>query len=51
MKKSWIIRKDEERVPVDFAGDRVEFGGEMIIQGIFRDLTEPRKAETYRSMS
>ncbi len=36
----WLIRKDLERVPVDFTGNKVEYDGKTILQVIFRDLTE-----------
>jgi|GEM_PF-506205 len=35
----WIIRKDDQKVPVNFVASKVEYGGKTIIQGIFRDLT------------
>ena len=35
----WIIRKDGQRVAVNFVASKVEYGGKTIIQGIFRDLT------------
>lgn len=38
---AWIIRKDDQVIPVNFAGVRVENGGKPIIQGIFRARTEP----------
>jgi PAS domain S-box-containing protein len=41
----WIIRKDDQRVPVNFVASKVEYGGKTIIQGIFRNLTERRKPE------
>ena len=41
----WIIRKDDQRVAVNFVASKVEYGGKTIIQGIFRDLTEGRKPE------
>jgi PAS domain S-box-containing protein len=40
----WIIGKGRQKVPVDFCGVKEEYAGKTIIQGIFRDLTEPRKA-------
>jgi PAS domain S-box-containing protein len=39
----WIIRKDDQRVPVNFVASKVEYGDKTLIQGIFRDLTERRK--------
>ncbi len=41
----WIIRKDDQRVRVNFVASKVEYGDKTIIQGIFRDLTERRKPE------
>ena len=43
----WIIRKDDQRVPVNFVASKVEYGDRTIIQGIFRDLTEQPEAGTY----
>ncbi|MFZ0051102.1 MAG: PAS domain S-box protein [Desulfobaccales bacterium] len=42
---SWIIRKNGQRVAVNFVASKVEYGGKTIIQGIFGDLTEGRKPE------
>ena len=45
----WIIRKDDQMVPVDFFAVKVEYGGKTIIQGIFRDLTEGRKLDALQA--
>jgi PAS domain S-box-containing protein len=42
----WIIRKDGQRLPVNFVASKVEYGGKAIIQVIFRDVTELRKTGT-----
>jgi PAS domain S-box-containing protein len=47
----WIIRKDDQRVAVNFVASKVEYGGKTIIQGIFRDLTEGRKPEHIQAAS
>ena len=47
----WIIRKDDQRVPVNFVASKVEYGGKTIIQGIVRDLTELRKPEHIQGAS
>ena len=47
----WIIRKDEQRVPVNFVASKVKYGNQTIIQGIFRDLTERWKPEPIQSAS
>ena len=41
----WIIRKDNQKVQVNFVASKVEYADKTIIQGIFRDLTEGRKPE------
>ncbi len=46
---SWIIRKDDQMVPVDFFASKVEYGGKTIIQGIFRDLTQARKLDAIQA--
>ena len=47
----WIIRKDDQRVPVNFVASKVEYGGKTIIQGIVRDLTELLKPEHIQAAS
>ncbi len=42
---AWIIRKDGKKVPVGISASIVEYGGEKVGMGIFRDLTERKKAE------
>lgn len=46
---SWIIRKDDQMVPVDFFASKVEYRGKVIIQGIFRDLTQARKLDAIQA--
>ncbi|MEO0538327.1 MAG: PAS domain S-box protein [Cyanobacteria bacterium P01_A01_bin.123] len=40
-----ILRQDGQIVPVDITATRVKIGDTLIIQGIFRDLTERMKSE------
>lgn len=40
----WIIRKNHQRVPVDFFGSKVDYADRTIIQGIFRDISADRQA-------
>jgi len=47
----WIIRKDDQRVQVNFVASKVEYGDKTIIQGIFRDLTERREPEHIQAAS
>ncbi|MGP0045694.1 MAG: PAS domain S-box protein [Syntrophobacteraceae bacterium] len=49
----WIIRKDDQRVQVNFVASKVEYGDKTVIQGIFRDLTEPagREREAHPAFS
>ena len=36
-------------VPVDFFASKVEYRGKVIIQGIFRDLTQARKLDAIQA--
>jgi hypothetical protein len=36
----WIIRKDGQKVPVNFVASKVEYGGKTIIQVIFKEIPE-----------
>lgn len=40
-----VIRKDGITIPVDITGSAVEYAGTRIMQGIFRDITERKRAE------
>ncbi len=40
-----VVRKDGTTVPVYISATVMELGGKKIIQGIFRDITERKKAE------
>jgi len=40
-----IICKDGNTIPVDITGSMIECGGQQYIQGIFRDVSERKKAE------
>jgi len=40
-----VRRRDRTRVPVEISASVVEVGGKRIVQGIFRDLTERKRAE------
>ncbi len=46
---AWIIRKDDQMVPVDFFASKVEYGDKTIIQGIFRDLTQGRRLDAIQA--
>jgi PAS domain S-box-containing protein len=41
----FVINKSGEKIPVEISASIVEIGGKKIIQGIFRDVTERKKAE------
>jgi PAS domain S-box-containing protein/putative nucleotidyltransferase with HDIG domain len=45
------LRKDGETVPVDITGSVIEYGGQKIAQGIFRDITERKEAEEERKQT
>jgi PAS domain S-box-containing protein len=40
-----IICKDGHTIPVDITGSMIEYSGQQYIQGIFRDVSERKKAE------
>jgi PAS domain S-box-containing protein len=40
------LRKDGKAVPIDITGSRVEYDGQIIVQGIFRDISERKQTET-----
>jgi len=42
---TFIICKDGSTIPVDITGSMIECGGQRHIQGIFRDVSERKKAE------
>jgi PAS domain S-box-containing protein len=44
-KEALVMRKDGTRVPVLISANTLELGGKKIIQGIFHDITERKKAE------
>ncbi len=46
---SWIIKKDDQMVPVNFFASKVEYGDKTIIQAIFRDLTQARKLDAIQA--
>jgi len=43
---TFILTKDGRKIPVDITGTAIEFRGQMIIQGIFRDATGVRMKES-----
>jgi len=43
-----VLCKDGRRVPVEVAGSRLEFHGQTVALGVFRDLTERKEAERQR---
>ncbi|MCZ7402759.1 MAG: PAS domain S-box protein [Candidatus Methanoperedens sp.] len=46
-----VLRKDGKIVPVDITGSAIEYAGRKAILGIFRDITERKKAEEAISIS
>jgi PAS domain S-box-containing protein len=40
-----VLRKDGETVPVDITGSLIAYGDKLVAQGIFRDITERKRAE------
>lgn len=42
---SFVLTKDGRTVPVDINGSVVEYGGQKIVLGIIRDMTEHKKLE------
>lgn len=47
----YVVHRDGRRVPVGVSASVFEAGGRRILQGIFRDLTERRRAETLLRVS
>jgi PAS domain S-box-containing protein len=45
---SWLQRRDGSKVPVDITASKVEYAGETIIQGIFKDITDRLQTDTER---
>jgi PAS domain S-box-containing protein len=45
---SWLIAGDGSKVPVDITASKIEYGGETIIQGIFKDITDRLKTDAER---
>ncbi|MFA4956603.1 MAG: PAS domain S-box protein [Candidatus Methanoperedens sp.] len=43
-----LLRKDRKTVSVDITASVIKYSGKKIIQGIFRDITERKKAEETR---
>lgn len=41
----YVCHKDGRRIPVEISGSVVELGGKKVIQGIFRDISERKRAE------
>jgi len=44
-KDSIILRKDGTTIPVDITGSLITYAGKLLVQGIFSDRTERKKAE------
>jgi len=40
-----VFRKDGKTVPVDITGSVIEYGGQKVAQGMFRDITERKQSE------
>lgn len=40
-----VLTKDNKKVPVAITGSLIEYGDKKIIQGVFRDITQWKKAE------
>ena len=40
-----ILRKDGKTVPVDITGSAIKYKDKVLVQGIFRDITERKRAE------
>ncbi len=40
-----LMRKNGDRVPVDVTGSLIEYGGRKLALGIFRDMTERKRAD------
>lgn len=44
--ESLVLRKDGSQVPVDITGSKIDLDGEQIAQGIFRDISDRKRAES-----
>jgi PAS domain S-box-containing protein len=44
----WLVRRDGRKIPVDMTANLIEYDSERVIQGIYRDVSERRKAEEER---
>ncbi|MEW6235483.1 MAG: PAS domain S-box protein [Candidatus Omnitrophota bacterium] len=44
-KEYYIQHRDGRQIPVEISSNVIELGGKKLIQGIFRDLTERKRAE------
>jgi PAS domain S-box-containing protein len=40
-----VLRKDGKTVPVDITGSLIAYGNKLVVQGIFRDITDRKHAE------
>ncbi len=40
-----VLTKDDKRIPVSITGSIIEYGDKIVLQGIFRDITQTKKAE------
>ena len=45
LRDGFVLRKDGEMVPVDITGSLIAYADKLVVQGIFRDITERRLAE------
>ncbi|MDG3495841.1 PAS domain S-box protein [Pseudanabaena catenata USMAC16] len=43
--ESLVIRKDGSQIPVEITGSRIELDGEILAQGIFRDISDRKQME------
>jgi PAS domain S-box-containing protein len=43
--ENFVVRPDGTQIPIEVLGHTFDVGGKQIIMGIFRDITERRKAE------
>jgi len=44
----WLVQRDGGKIPVDMIANLIEYNGERVIQGIYRDISERRQAEEER---
>ncbi len=40
-----VVHKSGRKIPVDISASMIEIGGKAVLQGVFRDITERKKAE------